>query len=184
MIRENYLEDALRQLRKHKNLADRAIAQISDEQLFETLGAETNSIATVMKHLAGNMRSRWTDFLTTDGEKPDRQRDREFELQETDTRQSLLAAWEAGWDRAIGTISAIGWNDLESSVTIRGETHTVVEAINRQLTHYAYHVGQIVLLARHFAGDAWQWLSIPKGKSAEYEVSKEGARYGATQGEG
>jgi hypothetical protein len=178
MIREHYLKDALRQLRKHKDLADRAIAQVSDEQLFEALDAETNSIATVMKHLAGNMRSRWTDFLTTDGEKPDRQRDREFERRETDTRQSLLAAWEAGWEEAIGTISAIGWGDLERSVTIRGEPHTVVEAINRQLTHYAYHVGQIVLLARHFAGDAWQWLSIPKGKSAEYEVSKEGSRYG------
>ena len=176
MIRDHYLEDVLLQLRKHKNLAERAIAQVSDERLFRALDAESNSIAVVMKHLAGNMRSRWTEFLTTDGEKPDRDRDGEFELEEADSREKLTAAWEEGWERAIGAISAIGWQDLEGTVTIRGESHTVLEAINRQLTHYAYHVGQIVLLARHFAGDSWQYLSIPKGKSAEYEVSKDGSR--------
>ena len=177
MIREEYLQDVVRQLRKYKGLADRAIAQVSDEQLFEALDADSNSIAIVMKHLAGNMRSRWTDFLTSDGEKPDRHRDGEFEHQEADTRERVVAAWEAGWDRTLEEISSIGWQDLEKSVTIRGEPHTVIEAINRQLAHYAYHVGQIVLLARHFAGDAWQWLSIPKGASAEYDVSKEGTRY-------
>ncbi|MEE8277979.1 MAG: DUF1572 family protein [Thermoanaerobaculia bacterium] len=183
MIREHYVEDALRQLRKYKELADRAIAQVSGEQMFQALDDESNSIAIVMKHLAGNMRSRWTDFLTSDGEKADRHRDREFELEEADTRERLVAAWEAGWEQAIGAVSAIGWQDLERTVTIRGEPHTVIEAINRQLTHYAYHVGQIVLLARHFAGGGWQSLSIPKGKSAEYEVSKEGWRYGAEEGE-
>jgi hypothetical protein len=183
MIREHYLEDVLRQLHKYKDLAEKAVEQISDEELFQTLDAESNSIALVMKHLAGNMRSRWTDFLTSDGEKPDRQRDREFEREETDTRESLLASWEAGWQLTIGAISAIGWEDLEKTVTIRGEPHTVVEAINRQLTHYAYHVGQIVLLARHLKGADWRWLSIPKGKSREYEVSKEGSRY-AVEAEG
>ncbi len=130
-----------------------------------------------MKHMAGNMRSRWTDFLTTDGEKPDRHRDREFERQPDDDAAGLRRRWEEGWAVTLDSIGALGWRDLEKTVTIRGETHTVVEAINRQLTHYAYHVGQIVLLARHFAGADWQWLSVPRGKSAEYEVAKDGARY-------
>ncbi len=177
MIRDDYLEDVLLELRKYKGLAERAMAQVSDEQFFQALDAETNSIAIVVKHMSGNMRSRWTEFLTTDGEKPDRHRDREFELEEGDTRARLLARWEAGWERALEAISALGWRDLEKRVTIRGEPHTVVQAINRQLTHYAYHVGQIVLIARHIAGPDWQWLSVPRGKSAVIDVSKEGTPY-------
>ena len=123
------------------------------------------------------MRSRWTDFLTTDGEKPDRHRDREFELTDDDTAESLWRAWETGWKLTLDAISALDRADLESSVTIRAEPHTVVQAINRQLTHYAYHVGQIVWLARHFAGDAWRSLSIPKGMSESFEVAKDGVLY-------
>ncbi len=183
MIRDRYLEDALRQLRKYKELADRAIAQVSDEQLFAALDGETNSIAVVMKHMAGNMRSRWTDFLTTDGEKPDRHRDTEFE-RHGETAADLHRSWEAGWKVTIASVSELGWQDLERQVTVRGEPHSVLAAINRQLTHYAYHVGQIVLLARHFAGPDWRYLSIPPGKSADYEVSKEGDLYPVVDGEG
>ncbi len=177
MIRDHYLKDAIRQLRKSKELADRAIAQVGDDGLFFTLDSRSNSIAIIMKHMAGNMRSRWRDFLTSDGEKPDRHRDREFELDQDDTADNLRAAWAAGWRLTIETLSGLDWRDLESTVTIRGEPHTVLEAIQRQLTHYAYHVGQIVLLARHQAGDGWRWLSIPPGRSADFEVSKDGDRY-------
>lgn len=182
MIRDRYLEDALRQLCKYKELADRAIAQVTDEQLFSSLDGHNNSIAIIMKHLAGNMRSRWTDFLTSDGEKPDRDRDGEFERRE-ETTDELEERWNAGWELTTAAIAELGWRDLEKTVTIRGEPHNVIAAINRQLTHYAYHVGQIVLLARQFAGDDWQWLSIPPGKSAEYEVSKEGDLYPAADGD-
>lgn len=172
MIRDIYLKDVKFQLMKDKKLADRAIAQVSDEQLLAAIDPESNSIAVVMKHVAGNMRSRWTDFLTADGEKPDRHRDQEFELAGSDTRESLLERWEDGWRLTLETIDALGWQDLEKTVTIRGEPHTVVEAINRQVAHYAYHVGQIVFLARHFAGTAWQSLSIPKGQSEAYNAAK------------
>jgi uncharacterized damage-inducible protein DinB len=171
MIRDRYLEDALRQLRNYKELADRAIAQVDDEQLFTALEAGSNSIAIIMKHMAGNMRSRWTDFLTSDGEKPDRQRDSEFE-RHGESVADLRRRWEVGWQLTIDAVSELDWRDLERDVTIRGERHSVVAAINRALTHYAYHVGQIVLLARHFAGRDWRWLSIPPGQSADYEVSK------------
>lgn len=174
MIREHYLQDALVQLKKYKELAERGFGQVSDEQFFQAIDPHSNSIAIIVKHLAGNMHSRWTDFLTTDGEKPDRNRDREFELEPLDTRERLLKRWESGWETTLESISALEWKDLEKTVPIRGEPHTVVEAINRQLTHYAYHTGQIVLLARHFAKDHWQSLSIPKGESVDYEVSKEG----------
>ena len=183
MIRDHYLGDVLRELGKYKKLADRAIAQVPDH-LFETLDGETNSIAVVMKHMAGNMRSRWTDFLTSDGEKPDRHRDTEFELTAADTREALLASWGGAWRLPLEAISALSWEDLETTVTIRGEEHTVVEAVNRQMTHYAYHVGQIVLLARHYAGDGWDSLSIPKGQSPGYEVSKGGERYVPPEGQG
>ncbi len=182
MIREPYLEDVLLQLRKYKKLADRAIAQVDDEQLFTSLDGESNSIAITMKHVAGNMRSRWNDFLTTDGEKPDRHRDTEFEHQ-GETAADIRRLWDAGWELTIAAIAGLGWQDLERVVTIRGEPHGVVAAINRQLTHYAYHVGQIVLLARHFAGPGWQWLSIPPGKSAEYEVSQLGEPYAVANDE-
>lgn len=177
MTEKHYLEDSLLQLRKHKELAERALAQITDADLFASPGPETNSIALVMKHMAGNMRSRWTDFLTTDGEKPDRHRDREFELEEGDDAGSIRQRWEEGWALTFAAIEPLTGEDLQRVVTIRGEPHTVLQAIQRQLTHYAYHVGQIVLLARHWAGEGWQSLSVPKGKSREYEVSLRGSTY-------
>ena len=130
-----------------------------------------------MKHMAGNMRSRWTDFLTTDGEKPDRNRDSEFELEPQDTREHIIATWEDGWSQVFDTVRALGPEDLMKTVTVRGEAHTVLEAIQRQLTHYAAHVGQIVLLSKHYAGANWKTLSIPRGKSREFDVAKSGAPY-------
>ncbi len=174
---ENYLEDAVRQLHKLKDLADKAVNQIADAQLFEVLDKESNSIAIIMKHMAGNMRSRWSNFLTSDGEKPDRFRDKEFVIEEEETKDSILGLWDAGWQCVLAAVSSLQAQDLHKTVRIRGEAHSVVEAINRQLTHYAYHVGQIVLLAKYFTGAKWQTLSIPRGKSQEFEVSKKGARY-------
>jgi uncharacterized protein DUF1572 len=130
-----------------------------------------------MKHVAGNMRSRWTDFLTSDGEKPDRHRDTEFELGEADTREQILSVWEDGWNRALHAVSSLSPADLAKTIRVRGEAHSVIEAINRQMTHYAAHVGQIVLLAKHFAGPRWRSLSIPRGKSREFDVSKDGGAY-------
>jgi len=172
-----YLDDCLLQLKKLKTKADRSIAQVSDEHFFSVLDPESNSVALIMKHLSGNMRSRWTDFLTTDGEKPDRNRDREFERSGRDTRESILASWEDGWERALSAISTLKPEDLDRTIEIRGEPHSVLEAINRQLTHYAAHVGQIILLAKHYAGGNWQTLSIPRGKSKEYDESKGGRQY-------
>lgn len=167
----DYLQDAVLEFRKTKALADKAMAQVSDADFVRSLDAETNSIAVVVKHLAGNMRSRWTDFLTTDGEKPDRNRDSEFVLDATDTRQQLLTRWESGWQIVFGAIEPLGAADLERIVTIRTEPHTVMQAINRQLTHYAYHVGQIVLLSKHFAAASWKPLSVPRGKSEEWNAA-------------
>lgn len=177
MIGQHYLQDALVQLRKLKAQADQALAQTTDAHLFAALDPDANSIAIIMKHMAGNMRSRWTDFLTTDGEKPDRERDTEFELAAADTRERIFALWEDGWARVLGTVSSLTANDLAQTVHVRGEAHTVVEAINRQMAHYAAHVGQIVLLAKHYAGPAWQTLSIPRGRSKDFEVSKSGRPY-------
>ncbi len=172
-----FLEDAALQLRKYKNLADRALAQVRATDLFRAVDPESNSIAVVMKHLSGNMRSRWRDFLNSDGEKPDRNRDTEFELDAGDTRDALLERWEAGWRLLFDALAALSPTDLLRTVSIRREPHTAMQAINRQLTHYAYHVGQIVLLARHFAGKDWVSLSIPKGKSREFEVAKSGRTF-------
>lgn len=177
MPSDPYLADALRQLRKLETLADRALAQVPDEHWFTQLDQESNSIALIVKHLSGNMRSRWTDFLTTDGDKPDRNRDSEFEREPGDTKQSLLARWEDGWRRCFAAMEPLGAADLARTVTVRGEPHTVLEAINRQMTHYAQHVGQIVFLAKHLAGSQWKTLSIPRGKSKEFDVSKEGGTY-------
>jgi hypothetical protein len=174
VIEQHYLDDCDVQLRKLKTQAEKAIAQVDDRGLFAVLDPESNSIAIIMKHMAGNMRSRWTDFLTTDGDKPDRNRDAEFELEAGDTRATIMARWEDGWDRFARTISSLRPGDLDKTVTIRGERHTVIEAINRQMTHYAAHVGQIVLLAKHYAGSRWQTLSIPRGKSKQFDVSKSG----------
>jgi hypothetical protein len=165
VIEQHYLDDCGVQLSKLKTQAEKAIAQVADAQLFEAIDPDANSIATIMKHMAGNMRSRWTDFLTTDGEKPDRYRDTEFETDAGETRAALMTRWEDGWDRFAGAIASLGPDDLAKKVTIRGEVHSVVEAISRQMTHYAAHVGQIVLLAKHFAGPRWQTLSIPRAKS-------------------
>ena len=148
-------------------LADRAMQQVTDEQLFAAIDPEANSIAIIVKHLSGNMRSRWTDFLTTDGEKPDRDRDSEF-VEPPATRQGVLDAWEDGWARLFQALAPLSDADLARTVTIRGEAHSVMQAINRQLAHYPHHVGQIVLLAKHFACDHWQSLSVPRNKSADF----------------
>jgi uncharacterized damage-inducible protein DinB len=163
----SYLEDSLAVFRYYKKLAERAMDQVSDEQLFIALDEEANSIAVVVKHMAGNMRSRWTDFLTTDGEKPDRDRDTEFE-HPPETRQALLDLWEEGWNRLFQALDPLSEADLGRTVTIRGEPHSVMQAINRQVAHYAHHAGQIVLLAKHFACDHWQSLSVPRNQSAEF----------------
>jgi len=177
VTRDPYLTDALLQLRKLKTLADRALAQLPDTHWFTTLDPESNSVALILKHLAGNMRSRWTDFLTTDGDKPDRDRDAEFEIRPGDTKDALLARWEDGWRRCFAAIEPLTPQDLSRTVTVRGEPHTVLQAINRQMTHYAQHVGQIVLLAKHFAGPAWRSLSIPRGKSKGFDVARDGGTY-------
>jgi uncharacterized protein DUF1572 len=168
VIEQHVIDDGLLQLRKLKEVADKALAQVKEDNLFAVLDPEANSIAVIMKHMAGNMRSRWTDFLTADGEKPDRNRDDEFIVGGGNTRAQLLAAWEDGWNLLFTTIAALKPDDLGKTVQIRGQAHTVVEAINRQLIHYAEHVGQIVLLAKHYAGANWRSLSIPRGKSQEY----------------
>ena len=177
MIEQHYIEDCLLQLRKLKKFADSAIAQIEDQHVFAVLDPEANSIAILMKHMSGNMRSRWTGFLTTDGEKSDRDRDSEFESGEADTRAGILAMWEDGWRRLFEAVSSLSADDLGKTVRIRGEAHTVVEAINRQMTHYAGHVGQIVLLAKHYAGSNWRSLSIPRGQSRTFDVAKSGGTY-------
>ncbi len=163
----SYIADSLAVFRQYKRLAERAMDQITDDQLFAVLDPEANSIAIVVKHMAGNMRSRWTDFLTTDGEKPNRNRDSEF-IDPPATRQALLAEWEDGWNRVFTAIEPLTDADLSRTVTIRGEAHSVMQAINRQLAHYPHHVGQIVLLAKHFACEHWQSLSVPRNKSAEF----------------
>jgi hypothetical protein len=163
----SYLEDSLAVFAYYKKLADRAIAQVSDHDLFTSIDSEANSIAIIVKHMAGNMRSRWTDFLTSDGEKPDRDRDSEFE-EPPATRAAVLAAWEAGWACLFGALQPLTDADLSRTITIRGEAHSVMQAINRQLAHYPYHVGQIVLLAKHIAGEQWQTLSVPRRGSAEF----------------
>lgn len=164
---ELYLADVRSRAARLKSDAERAATQVDDEHFFARLGSDENSIATLFKHLGGNLRSRWTDFLTTDGEKPDRRRDAEFESG-ADTRESILEVWEAGWAALLGTLDGLDPGYLDHAVRIRGEPHTVIEALNRQLVHTASHVGQIVLLAKHFAGPAWQTLSIPRGESDAY----------------
>lgn len=174
MHEQHYLQDAVLQLRKLKAQADRALGQVREEDWFKTLDPASNSIAVIMKHVAGNMRSRWTDFLTSDGEKPDRNRDAEFVIEPSDTGQSVRDRWEAGWRLVFEALAPLGSDDLMRSVTVRGERHSVTEAINRQMTHYAAHVGQIVLLAKHLAGPGWTSLSIPRGESRQVDVGKSG----------
>lgn len=165
----SYMAEALAVLRQYKRLAEGAIIQVSDEQLTATLDGEMNSIATIVKHMTGNMRSRWSDFLTTDGEKPDRNRDSEFEAPPA-TREALLELWEQGWALVFQALEPLSDSDLGRTVTIRGEPHSVMQAINRQIAHYASHIGQIILLAKHYQADRWQSLSIARKRSAEFNA--------------
>jgi hypothetical protein len=168
----SYTKDALDLFRYYKRLAERAIQQSPEEGLFSTLDAESNSIAIVVKHMAGNMRSRWTDFLTTDGEKPDRNRDTEFE-EPPNSRAELIAMWERGWKSLFNALEPLTDADLTRTVTIRTEPHSVMQAINRQIAHYSYHVGQIVFLAKHFTADAtgsWTSLTVPRNKSRDFNA--------------
>jgi Protein of unknown function (DUF1572) len=167
-LRDHYLADAIKTLRTYQKLAERALDQLQDEEFFKTVDEESNSIAVIMKHLAGNMLSRWTDFLTTDGEKPDRNRDMEFVIDSNTSKAEVMAHWEKGWERTFDTLTALHSEDLFRTVMIRGEAHTVVQSINRQLAHYPYHIGQIVFLAKHFRSADWKSLSIPKNKSREF----------------
>jgi len=160
-LAEVYLETATRNFRGLKTLAEKAIAQVHDDELHRAPAEESNSIAVMMKHVGGNLVSRWTDFLTTDGEKPDRARDAEFE-EGRESREALFERWNAGWKTLLDTLASLREEDLLKTVTIRGEPHSVVLAINRQIVHYAYHVGQIVYLAKQIRGTEWQNLSMPK----------------------
>ncbi len=164
-----WLDEAKQEYVKRKEQCERALAQVSDEQLFEMVGGIHMSLAAQMKHLGGNHRSRWRNFLTTDGEKADRHRDSEFEV-EGETAESIRAIWDEGWRITFEELGKLMPQDLEKTVTIRGEPHIVFQAIQRNMTHLAYHAGQIVQLARHFAGDDWQTLSVPPGGSEAYNA--------------
>jgi hypothetical protein len=165
----DYLKDSLSLFRYYKNLGEKAMAQCPDEGLFAEMDGESNSIAIIVKHLSGNMRSRWTDFLTTDGEKENRNRDNEFELP-SKTRAQLYELWDSGWKCVFAALEPLQDKDLPKTVTIRNEPHSVMQAINRQLAHYPYHVGQIVYLARHFSGASWNSLTIPKKQSGQFNA--------------
>ena len=168
MLNARHLADIVRTFRNYRTLGEKAMSQVADRDLHRLIDADANSIALIVKHVGGNLRSRWTDFLATDGEKPDRHRDTEFEIGPADTRGSLRERWDAGWQDLFGTLESLSPSDLEKVVTIRGEPHSVVKAIHRALAHAAVHVGQIVFLAKHWSGGAWKTLSIPRGKSEEF----------------
>lgn len=163
----SYISDSLSVFRYYKSLAEKAMAQLNDVELFAALDEEMNSIAIVAKHMAGNMRSRWTDFLTSDGEKPDRNRDTEFADPPAD-RAALMAMWEEGWARLFAALEPLTEADLGRTITIRGEAHSVMQAINRQVAHYSYHCGQIVMLAKHFRSTEWKSLTVPRNRSGEF----------------
>jgi len=173
MFAEEFIHATLKSLASNKKLAERAVEQLPDEQLRASLDEHTNSIAVIMKHIAGNLISRWTDFLTTDGEKPDRGRDNEF-VDSFRDRTELLAYWDQGWNCCTASIESLQSGDLDKTVTIRGELHTVPYAIQRSLGHTCYHVGQIIQLARHLAGDDWVTLTIPKGQSEQFTKERWG----------
>ncbi|HEX8816464.1 MAG TPA: DUF1572 family protein [Terriglobales bacterium] len=166
---QHYLDEASRQFRGYKRMGEGAVEQLKDEELFVTLDPESNSVAILMKHIAGNLRSRFTDFLTTDGEKPNRQRDTEFEITPATTRAELMRWWDESWEILFSTIKSLTPDDLERTVTIRAEPHTVLQALNRSLAHHASHVGQIVFLAKHLRSSDWKTLSVPRGKSKEFD---------------
>lgn len=174
-VRSEYLRDCAETFRKYKAMADVALTRVTDEQFFATLGPESNSLAILVKHLAGNLRARWTDLLTADGEKPDRDRDAEFEITSADTHEALLDGWEAGWAQAFQSFASLTPADLERSIHIRGKQYSLPEALNRQMTHAAYHVGQIVLLAKHYQRDEWKSLSIPRGQSKQFNAAMSAA---------
>ena len=169
-VSKHYLEEARRQLRGHKHMGEGAMSQLRDEDFFVVLDPESNSVAILVKHLAGNMRSRFSDFLTSDGEKPNRFRDQEFELPLSTTRADIMQWWEEGWVCVFGAIDPLKPEDVMRAVTIRGEPHTVLQGINRQIAHYAQHIGQIVFLAKHLRSNEWKTLTIPRGKSEEYKM--------------
>ena len=168
----HYLDEAARQFRGHKRMAEAAMAQLKGEDFFVTLDPESNSIAILVKHLAGNMRSRFTGFLTSDGEKPDRFRDQEFILKPETTRAEVMDWWEQGWRCVFGAIEELRPENVMHTVYIRREPHTVLQALNRQIAHYAQHIGQIVFLAKHFRSSDWKTLSIPRGQSENYKTVK------------
>lgn len=163
----SYLEDSLAIFRLYKNMTERALAQLTPEQLHATLDPEMNSIAVIIKHMTGNMRSRWKDFLTTDGEKPDRNRDGEF-VDPPSSREALMQLWEESWAHVFAALEPLSDADLVRQVTIRGEPHSVMQAINRQIAHYAGHCGQIIFLAKHLQHENWKSLTIPRKGSAEF----------------
>ena len=167
---QHYLADALQTFRDYKELAEGALGQISDEDFFKTIDQETNSIAVNMKHMAGIMISRWTGFLTADGEKPERDRDVEFVMLPGVTKEEMIVYWEKGWQCVFDALSPLQPEDLMRTITIRGQEHTVLQAIDRQLAHYAYHTGQIVFLAKHFKSNEWQSLSVPRNNSAAFNA--------------
>lgn len=179
-IAKAYLDEAFRTFRGYKRMTDAALAQVSDEEFFHLIDPESNSIALLVKHMAGNLRSRWTDFLTSDGEKPDRNRDQEFESASGDSRQELMRRWEHGWTTTFNTIQSLKPEDILRTVTIREEPHTVLQAISRSVAHMAQHAGQIILLAKHLRGREWKTLSIPKGKTAEYNAMRPQDRKAST----
>lgn len=173
----HYLEEARRQLRGHKRMGEGAISQLKDDELFITLDPEANSVAILIKHLAGNMRSRFTDFLTSDGEKPNRFRDQEFELTAATTRADVMRWWDEGWGQVFAAVDSLQPEDVMRTVTIRHEPHTVLQAINRQIAHYAQHIGQIVFLAKHLRSKEWKTLSVPRGKSEEFNSKMSSKTY-------
>jgi hypothetical protein len=167
-----YYDEVRRSFRGYKRLADGGMAQLSDEEFFRAPDTESNSAAVIVKHVAGNLRSRWKDFLTTDGEKPDRNRDQEFVLAPEDTRADLMRRWEENFQMLFDTIDSLTPADFSRTVTIRGEPHTILQAMNRSLMHTAYHVGQILYVGKHLRGGQWTSLSIPRGKSEEFNKMK------------
>jgi hypothetical protein len=170
-LASQYLEEMKRQFRGHKRMGEAAMAQLDERDFLVALDPQSNSVAMLVKHISGNARSRFTDFLSSDGEKPDRFRDREFEVPESTTRAEVMRWWEQAWTHVFSTLDMLQPQDVQRTVTIRGEPHTVMQALNRALAHYAQHIGQIVFLAKHLRSEQWQTLSIPRGKSGDYKAS-------------
>jgi Protein of unknown function (DUF1572) len=171
-LASHYIADLQDQFAKLKTLADNAVAQVTDDELFQAIDGESNSIAVIMRHVAGNLRSRFTDFLITDGEKPDRHRDGEFELPAGTSRETVIAGWDVGFSRVMNELKSLSSADLLRDVYVRGERHTVVQALNRSLGHTSMHVGQIVFLAKHLRGERWRTLSIPRGQSEQFNKQR------------